>query len=221
MPEISVSLTLTFTTPPSVGAGGVSGTLADKVATRNARNEFIIPASQVKGKLRHACEQLLRGQDVPLCRPPKAEEMCPNADGVKPFCLLCQIFGSPGHPSNLRFHDLVVRDANLLPEETLRWMVSLNRRRRTAEARRLFVVETAPHVNKLQFANAEAITGHIDNPNHLHILLAGLKMLFSWGGGTSRGLGWGTAQTSGILDGKTIEFKAKEVKALCQSSTAQ
>jgi CRISPR/Cas system CSM-associated protein Csm3 (group 7 of RAMP superfamily) len=218
MSNITISLTLTFTTPPSVGAGGASGTLADKVVTRNAKNEFIIPASQVKGKLRHACEQLLRAQDVMLCQPPQPEQMCPNADGVKSPCLLCQIFGSPAHQSRLRFHDLTVKDADLLPAETLRPMVSLNRRRRTAEEQRLFLIETAPPFKGLKFENGEAITGQVSDAAHLHLLLAGLQLLFAWGGGASRGLGWGEVTAEAWLDGAKVEFNKEEVKQLCQPS---
>jgi CRISPR/Cas system CSM-associated protein Csm3 (group 7 of RAMP superfamily) len=228
MPTITISLVLTFATPPSVGAGGASGTLADKVVARNAHGEFIIPASQVKGKLRQACEQLLRGR-VPLCHPPRAEQMCPqiekddaeNAlpqkDGL-PCCVLCQVFGSPGYPSRLRFHDLVVTDADLLPPETLRPMVSLNRRRRVAEAQRLFLIETAPHFNGLQFQNSEAITGQVGQPSHIHIVLAGLQLLFAWGGGTSRGLGWGDVKWEAWLDGQLInKIDSEEVKQICLS----
>ena len=81
MQAIRIDLTLTFTTPPSVGAGGSSGMLADKVVTRNARGEFVIPASQIKGKLRHACEQILRARGAPLCHAPRAEHMCPGRRG--------------------------------------------------------------------------------------------------------------------------------------------
>lgn len=219
MPNITVSLTVTFTTPPSVGAGGAGGTLADKVVTRNARGEFIIPASQVKGKLRHACEQLLRGHGVPICQAPNPDQMCPHADGVNPPCLLCQIFGSPTYPSRLRFHDLVVKDADLLPKETLRPMVSLNRSRRVAEAQRLFLIETAPYFQGLTFENPEAITGRVEDERHVHLLLAGLKMLFVWGGGTSRGLGWGKAKAQARIGDKTIgKFDKEEVRQLCQCS---
>ncbi|MCS6862326.1 MAG: RAMP superfamily CRISPR-associated protein [Abditibacteriales bacterium] len=218
MPNVRVSLSVTFTTPPSVGAGGTGGTLADKVVTRNARGAFILPASQVRGKLRHACEQLLRARGVPLCQPPQPERMCPHAEGVKSPCLLCRIFGAPGRPSLLRFHDLTVRDADLLPEETLRPMVSLNRHRRTAEEQRLFLIETAPHFNGLTFENPEAITGQVRDERYVHVLLGGLKMLFAWGGGTSRGLGWGAVKAVAQVDGKTVEkFSREEVEQLCQS----
>jgi CRISPR/Cas system CSM-associated protein Csm3 (group 7 of RAMP superfamily) len=219
MREIKISLNLVCQTPPSVGAGGAHGTLADKVVTRDASGRFIIPASQVKGKLRHACEQLLRAQGVMLCRPPQPATMCPNANEIANLpCLLCQIFGSPSDRSTLRFHDLVAERLNW-PEDTLRPMVSLNRRRRTAEAQRLFLIETAPYLpDQMQFNNSEAITGYLREERHLHVLLAGLKLLFAWGGGASRGLGWGAIETTAWLDGGEIKFAAKEVEQLCQSS---
>src|SRR5437899_2827996 len=172
MPTVRIRLELTFTTPPSVGAGGASGTLADKVVTRNARGQFIIPASQLKGKLRHACEQLLRANDVILCRPPKPEDMCPQASGVLSPCILCDIFGSPHDRSKLRFCNLQASEEDL-PKETLRPMVSLNRFRRTAEPKRLFLIETAPNINGLRFQSDKAITGYVRNSGYLHVLLAG------------------------------------------------
>ena len=217
MPRVEISLSVTFASPPSVGAGGVSGTVADKVVTRDARGRFIIPASQVKGKLRHACEQLLRSQNVKLCRPPLPDEMCPHADGVNSPCLLCAVFGSPAERSRLRFHDLTAEAANL-PGETLRAMVSLNRRRRTAEAGRLFLVETAPNLAGLRFESDEAITGHLSDKAHAHLLLAGLRLLFAWGGGASRGLGWGELKAEVRLDGSPIVFNVEEVKSLCPPS---
>jgi len=234
MPTVEIGLTLTFRTPPSVGAGGASGTLADKVITRNARGQFIIPASQLKGKLRHACEQLLRARDAPLCRPPHPDRMCPQVEedggrplpmiNEQPLCLLCQVFGAPSRPSRLRFHDLVALRADL-PHETLRPMVSLNRHRRTAEEQRLFLVETAPHLGSaaegLEFGNSTAITGDLDDRSHLHLLLAGFKLIFTWGGGSSRGLGWGEVTWQVRLGDESlgkIEVSKEEVEKLCPSS---
>jgi CRISPR/Cas system CSM-associated protein Csm3 (group 7 of RAMP superfamily) len=223
MPEVKISLTVTFETPPSIGAGGSSGTVADKVVTRNARGELVIPASQVKGKLRHACEQLLRSNGVDICRAPTPELMCPQAREVEPPCVLCEIFGSPFYRSRLSFHDLIAVEENL-PREALRTMVSLNRRRRTAESGRLFLIETAPHVENLRFANENAITGHVGTAHdgdagvrHVHLLLAGLKLLFTWGGGSSRGLGWGSADARAWLGGEALTLDVEEVKALCRS----
>ena len=215
MTEVKISLALTFETPPSVGAGGASGTIADKVVTRNASGAFVIPASQVKGKLRHACEQLLRAVGAQLCTPPRPERMCPYAkDTLASPCLLCEIFGSPFQRSRLRFHDLVALQKDL-PHETLRTMVSLNRQRRTAEAGRLFLIETAPHLDGLRFENDEAVTGFVTNERQVHLLLAGLQLLFTWGGGTSRGLGWGNVETRAWVGGASVSLNVEEVKALC------
>ncbi|MDQ3918621.1 MAG: RAMP superfamily CRISPR-associated protein [Acidobacteriota bacterium] len=221
MPEIEIGLALVFETPPSVGAAGASDTLADKAVTRNGRDEFIIPASQVKGKLRHSCQQLLSANGVEVCRPPRPQDMCPRA-GVNGPCLLCQIFGSPFDRSRLRFHDLVATQA-YLPGDTSRAMVSLNRSRRTAEAKRLFLVETAPNVKGLRFENEHAVTGHVGDERHAHLLLAGLKLLFSWGGGAGRGLGWGEVaglqggEVYALVDGRETTINVEEVKALCAS----
>jgi CRISPR/Cas system CSM-associated protein Csm3 (group 7 of RAMP superfamily) len=225
MSSVKIGLTINFATPPSIGGGGASGTVADKVVTRNARGEFIIPASQIKGKLRHACEQLLRAQGATLCHAPQPDRMCPHAPEIRnPPCLLCEVFGSPGYPSRLRFHDLVAQDSHLLPDETLRWMVSLNRRRRTAQAKRLFLVETAAHFKGLRFKNDEAITGHLSGKPHLLVLLAGLKLLYSWGGSTTRGLGWsddrnGLDYLASIEGVPVTKIDVEEVRALCRSST--
>jgi hypothetical protein len=128
----------------------------------------------------------------------------------------CDIFGSSQNRCRLQFHDLLVWERNL-PTETLRPMVSLNRFRRTAEAHRLFLIETAPNLNGLRFENADAITGHISNSAQLHLLLAGLKMLFAWGGGASRGLGWGSLEANAWLNDELLPLNINEVKALCRS----
>jgi CRISPR/Cas system CSM-associated protein Csm3 (group 7 of RAMP superfamily) len=216
MKAVRISLRVTCASPPSVGAGGTGGTLADKVVVRDGYGRFILPGSQVKGKLRHACEQLLRAYEVPLCRAPSPEAMCPNADDVEPPCLLCRVFGSPGDRSRLHFHDLpaVALDA---PPETLRAMVSLNRARRTAQEGRLFLVETAPHVQGLEFAGEDAVTGFVSEAAHVHLLLAGFQLLFAWGGGSTRGLGWGEVAAQAWLDDRELALNAEEVKRLCRS----
>jgi hypothetical protein len=96
-------------------------------------------------------------------------------------------------------------------------MVSLNRLRRTAEAKRLFLVETAPCVEGLRFENTEAIEGHIPGRAHAHLLLAGLNFLFAWGGATSRGLGWGEVVAQAWLNEKeSIVLDVEEVRSLCR-----
>lgn len=177
----SLSLTAIVDSALCVGAGGSTGSLANKPILRNGKGQLVIPASQVKGRLRHECEKLARGLGWPVCESPKAERMCPQLAGrtdedkalfqredyrLRPrlgettfegtdyqqhHCLICQIFGNPVLPARLQFSDLVCKLRADELEEVLRPGVSINRRRRTAEDQRLYFVETSPANAKLRF----------------------------------------------------------------------
>ena len=157
-----------------VGAGGSSGSLADKPILKNADGRLVIPASQVKGRLRHECEKLARSLHWPVCKSPTAQYMCPQranisepeAFNIPPYqlkerigqthlerdegytpqahCLICQIFGNPALPARLRVSDLVCTATEDEIPEVLRPGVSINRRRRTAEEQKLYFLETSP-----------------------------------------------------------------------------
>jgi CRISPR/Cas system CSM-associated protein Csm3 (group 7 of RAMP superfamily) len=49
---ITIPLTAVIDTALCVGAGGSDGSLADKPIVRNAKGQLLIPASQLKGRLR-------------------------------------------------------------------------------------------------------------------------------------------------------------------------
>lgn len=164
-----IELAAIIDTALCVGAGGSSGSLADKPILRDAQRRLIIPASQLKGRLRHECEKLARALHWPVCESPVAENMCPqraNASKAQQnvfkssayklkqsgnaaidqqyHCLICQLFGNPSLPARLQFSDLVCdQPADNLPE-VLRPGVSINRRRRTAEEQKLYFLETSP-----------------------------------------------------------------------------
>jgi len=179
-----IDLTVKLQTPMSSGAAGASTFLADKVVVRNGLGEYIIPGSQVRGNVRHACERLLKamGPAERLCEGPQPNRMCPQVDREAipeiddpsaldrkvRCCALCAIFGSPYFPSPIRFYDLIcdnpmqnARNAKKrlyhnplearLGAETVRTMVSLNRKRRVAEEERLFFIETTPTLRDLAF----------------------------------------------------------------------
>ncbi len=217
---VRIGIALVFQTPPSVAAAGALSNIADRVAERNAKGQFIIPGSHLKGKLRHACEQLLQGLGKDICKPPRAETMCPPGTDLP--CLLCRVFGGPAYPSPLRFHNLVLdvgggEPGCGLPLPSLRTMIGMNRRRATVAEGRLFLVETAPYFPELRFFNDEAITGTLESEAQVKLLLAGLKLIPAWGGMKSRGLGWlkqreedGCVKVgvdvSAVFDGKPVEM---------------
>lgn len=204
MPELVISVTLVVETALSVGAGGSGGVLADKAIVRNRMNQLVLPGSHLKGRLRHACEAIARAQNIAVCVSPRAETMCPQWDRVeKPPCPICTVFGSPAWPSPLQFGDLLygepmIEDNTVQPldqEPFIRPGASINRRRRTVEEQRLFFIETSPPGAQAHFYGPEAITGWLVDDQRaaaqVKLLLAGLELIRNWGGGKSRGLGWG------------------------------
>ncbi|MBD2435564.1 RAMP superfamily CRISPR-associated protein [Nostoc sp. FACHB-110] len=199
----TINLTAVIDTALCVGAGGSDGSLADKPIVRNAKGQLIIPASQLKGRLRHECEKIARGLGWQIFDSPKAETLRPKdeevdsrfleeyqVEGYKGYhCLISQIFGNPVLPSRIVVDDLICPiEKDDLPE-VLRPGVTINRRRHTAEDNKLYFLETSPVNNKLEFI------GHIhllpDCPIQTKpLVLAGLRHIHALGGSKSAGLGW-------------------------------
>lgn len=205
MTVLIIQLAITLDTALSVGAGGSAGTIADKSIVRDGWGRPIIPGSQVKGKLRWAVEQLLRGmgQDIPA----------PFDAQIETPTIVRELFGSPEYRSPLRFADL---PATVVAAELAQAMhrqlgqvrpsVSINRRRGTAEDARLLFQETA--LEGMQFAHERAIVGNLPDAHaaqYAALLWAALKLTERWGGAKSRGLGWAAAAPTIKLGERTLE----------------
>lgn len=196
MIDVEVHLEVLSETPVSVGAGGSAGILADKVIARDSRNLPIIPGSQVKGRARHAAEAIARslGLRVP-------HDFDDNTDTV-----IRRIFGSPQYRAPLHFASLVGvigEPSQIGPEQHLshiRPAVAINRRRGTADDRRLLFQETAPA--GMIFSARPAIAGRLPDIEHLALLWAALRAVDRWGGAKSRGLGWATSRMQVIVNGQ-------------------
>ncbi len=220
MPELIIGITLTVDTALSMGAGGSGSVLADKAIVRNRLNQLVLPGSHLKGRLRHACEVIARTSGLSVCDSPRAETMCPQSNHVKESpCVICRLFGSPTWPSPLQFGDLVygepaeIGGASFRPDNqrpSLRPGASINRRRRTVEEQRLFFIETSPPAALARFHADHAIVGWLPDDEKaiagVKLLLAGLELIQSWGGGKSRGLGWGRVQYQALLDDDVISL---------------
>ncbi|HZR97120.1 MAG TPA: RAMP superfamily CRISPR-associated protein [Chloroflexota bacterium] len=201
MPHAEVDFTLT-----------VRGALALRGGARDARGRLVLPASQVKGRLRHACEQVARAVGLAVCRPPDAATMCPQAPQVAaPPCAVCALFGSPAWPSPLRWRDL---HASLEPAGGrgaavfARAGVALDRRLGVALPGSAYLLETSPPLpgDGLQFAAEPAVVGHVADAAPLHLLLAGCRLVASFGAGATRGLGWSAVEAVARLDGAPLVF---------------
>jgi CRISPR/Cas system CSM-associated protein Csm3 (group 7 of RAMP superfamily) len=245
---VSMDLAVSIETALSVGASGASLTLADKVAVRDTRGRLIIPGSHVKGKLRHTCEEIARSLGKAVCESPRAETMCPQLAGISAPCLICQLFGSPAYRSPLRFHDLVYVDPGLKEQggggrldrvAHIRPGIGLDRHRKVVAEERLFFVETSPSAvaaivqgapdrrdneNLLAvFRHREAIAGTVQSVAQAKLLVAGLAFIRAWGGGKSRGLGWGRVRAVAqvgeerlLLDTLTGEGRLEGLEVLKQ-----
>jgi len=203
-----ISLTAVIDTALCVGAGGSSGSLADKPILKNAAGRLVIPASQLKGRLRHECEKLTRALQLPTCESPVAQTMCPQRAGlpntfqrsdydissvnaigeIQHHCFICQIFGNPSLPSTVLVDDLVCTEAPENLPEVLRPGVTIDRRRRTAEEKKLYFLETSPANAKLSFEGTILLQSNA--PPAKALILAGLQHIHALGGSKSSGLGW-------------------------------
>ncbi|MFB2967477.1 RAMP superfamily CRISPR-associated protein [Aerosakkonema sp. BLCC-F183] len=205
-------ITAIIDTALCVGAGGSSSSLADKPIVRDSQTNLLIPGSQVKGRLRHECEKFARALGWAICKSPSPKKMvlrresspsefCRSEYQVAGYnetyhCLISQIFGDPVLPSRVIFDDLVcTEDPENLPE-VIRPGVTINRRRRTAEEKKLYFLETSPVNLKLRFEGNIHIQPSLtpvtpDRPDYAKALIwAGLRHIHALGGSKSAGLGW-------------------------------
>ncbi len=214
MPDVRIDLRVVLQTPLSVGAGGSSGTVADKSIIRDGWGRPIIPGSHLKGKARHGAEALARalGQPVAELWPPQG---APTRD---PACPIQRMFGGPsaspareghiGRPdiAPLRFRDLPLEgdfassdDVLGLRRGVIRPSVAINRRRGVAEDQRLLFQETT--VEALVFHREDAIVGQLAAERDLALLLVALRLIDRWGGAKSRGLGWAAVEVRATWGG--------------------
>lgn len=199
----TISITAVIDTALCVGAGGSDGTLADKAIVRNARGQLLIPASQLKGRLRHECEKLAIALGWQIFVSPTATELSPRVDQVDTkfhsvyrvegyrgyHCLVSQIFGNPTLPSQIVVDDLVCNLQRDELETVLRPGVTINRARRTAEDQKLYFIETSPANAQLEFTGAIHLLSNC--PEYAKaLILAGFKHIYALGGSKSTGNGW-------------------------------
>jgi len=221
--ELRIAVTITSRTPVSVGAGGSVGTLADKSIVRDGWGRPIIPGSQVKGKLRWAAEQLLRGlgQDIPAPFEGAAREELPT--------LVRDLFGSPRQRSPLFFADLpgvigepeqiaALRDSPEQRRSQIRPSVALDRQRRTAAEKLLVFQETA--LETTRFHSERAIIGRVGSLDHVALLWVAAGLSTRWGGAKSRGLGWAEVRARVWVDDneRSADQLREDVRALVARS---
>jgi CRISPR/Cas system CSM-associated protein Csm3 (group 7 of RAMP superfamily) len=222
--KTEIDIYLSLDSPLSVGSGAMADAVADKPTLKNGIQIPIIPGSSLRGRTRHACEQIVRALygprwNWPECAPPRS--FC--AEDSK--CPVCGLFGTPAGTGQVRFSDLTLTLALGLPDvpasawagaaarTEIRSGVGLNRARRTAQDDLLFSVET--HRPGVALAYHGRVRGNVAARRDAALLVAGLLSMRALGGGKGRGLGWAHAKLDIKLDDATVSTAelVKEVVA--------
>jgi CRISPR-associated protein Csm3 len=188
---MEIDVTLFFETPVNIGSGAQVSTFADRAMIKDAWGWPYIPASALKGRLRHAIEQLLAGLGRSVCRSPIPDAMCKTNP-----CPVCQLLGSPWVESNLFFENLPLTGPQVIiearkdsshPKTETRTGVALGRGRKVAAERLLYTTELFRPGVQLEFSGK--IRGQM-SLDQTALVVAGLKSIPALGGGKTGGLGW-------------------------------
>jgi|YNPNPStandDraft_1061719.scaffolds.fasta_scaffold22715_2 CRISPR/Cas system CSM-associated protein Csm3 (group 7 of RAMP superfamily) len=191
--------------------------LVDRPVELDAQGYPIIPASSMRGRIRAHLERLLRQMGQPVCAPPSPEQMCPHA-GHDGYCMACRVFGSPWRPAAMVSSDLRLvaprPDADLLRSE--RTSVGISRRLGTAQAERLFTIETVDTsfgAAKLVFEGE--MVGQA-TPEEAGWLLAAVPLVTHLGGSKARGLGGISLRAKEVCWWREGEWQSADVNRLIE-----
>jgi len=192
---MKIELTASLATPLNIGSGAQRGTLADRAMLKDEHGWPYIPASALKGVLRHAVEQIAAGLGQRVCV--THQDMCPQKGR---YCIVCEIFGSPGKQGKLYFERLTLvgppevvkqrtelQQRNLYPPTSQRYGVAISRRRGVAEDALLYTTELLKPGTALEFGGM--LEGTLKT-NEIALVLAGFRHLTALGRGKTGGLGW-------------------------------
>lgn len=193
--------------PLHIGTGYARG-LINRTVVRGRDGLVYVPGSALKGKARDACASLAGLYLTEKCRVPHPQAM--TKDDHHKTCVICRIFGAPGQPSSLRWHTAQLsqdwqealqparKEHAVFGQTTTRTQVQLSRTRGMATEAHLFTSELA--IEGLTFVAEPLLTGRLslttstlssepDVYYELILLLSGLKLIATLGGGASRGAG--------------------------------
>lgn len=203
---VEITITLTLKSPLTIGSGAQQGTLAQRGLLKDPAGWPYVPASSLKGRLRHAVEQIVRATDT------EQTVLDPHENRRRlPTDVVTRLFGAPWVRGQVLFEDLLLsgppaiiayRNHHLqAPLTQQRTGVSINRGRHVAEDQRLYSTELFQPGVPLEFQGK--LRGNLLLPE-VGWLVAGLHLLPALGRSKSTGLGWLDIATQTTLDGQIL-----------------
>lgn len=200
---IEILVTITTRSPLYIGSGAQQGTLAQRGLLKDRDGWPYIPATSLKGKLRHSVEQIVSTM------PAGGPILDPHENRVRlPTDIVSTLFGAPWIAGLVLFEDfylvgppplLAFKKENPNPRTTERTGVSINRRRKVAADQRLYRTEVLWPGASLEFGGT--LRGELTR-SQAGFLVAGLKLIPALGGGKTGGLGWISVATEVKADGQ-------------------
>lgn len=210
---VKIDVTVRLRSPLNIGSGAQQGTLAQRGMLKDREGWPYIPASTLKGRWRHAVEQVagsLAGQTACLTH----QDMC-----RRQLCSVCQIFGSPWQSGRVRFVNLALsgppaimamRRKKLRPKTAARTGIAVNRRRGVAQDDFLFSTELFMPGVPLAFSG---IVQGVISREQAALLVAGLHLIPALGRSKTGGLGRIEAEAT-VSDGEENWTAAQLAQAL-------
>ena len=196
-----------------LGAGYRRG-LIDNAIARDGNGRVYVPGSSFKGKVREACEWIASSQGLCICQAPNPNMMCGGSESHCKHqpCIICRVFGGPGghqqeilglywdnaYLPQLPDVEKTNRKRSLkkgqLKLSYPRTQVGMSRSRGVAYEGLLYTGEFTAEGLAFQtclsgYLELTPVLGEKGRYYELILLVAGLRLVDSLGGNTSRGAG--------------------------------
>ncbi len=205
MSTILISASFKLSSPVHITGDRVAFGL-DKALHLDPRDDKrpVIPASTIKGWLRHQVDAILQAAGYLTCGSVQPGRMCTDNP-----CLACKYFGNTRHPSPLLFKDAVVE--NHLVD--YRMGVGLSRHRKAALEDLLFSTETASGTG-FKALIAGILPAEDEAREIIALVYLACKAGFAVGSTRSRGLGCiETSAFEATIDESRVSSEAIETAA--------
>jgi len=159
--ELKINSTFRLNSPFH-STGDVVSLKVDNPLSKDKLGNVIVPATLIKGTLRHNIEMTLRSLNKTVCFAPSPSEMCNN-------CIICRLFGSPSNKARLFFFDTKIFADKVMLQTPIG--TAIDRKTKTVREKALFSTEVSYYPDEFSVM----IEGIFTNENDAIISAGGGK----------------------------------------------